>query len=195
TLRHHTSYALVGASHGQVPIPLAAQLRAAMDCAGLTFRSDVQHADLLVVVGLHPVVGAEVAAMERTQPAGAHLFVAAYGDRAVAGPLVLPGQTSCLRCSYLHTRDADPHWAGVSMQLHAAVSRLPQLPIDRLLSHMVSSQAARLARAWVDSPVVVGNWSNLAYEIRLPDGMVDIQDRPPHALCECQWVIEPAFAG
>ncbi len=195
TLRHRTSYALVGASQGPPPLALAQAIRAAMDCAGLTFTAEVQDADLLVILGLHPGVGAEMAAMERAQPSAAHVFVAAYGDRAVAGPLVVPGQTSCLRCSYLHTRDADPHWAGVSMQLHAAISRLPQLPIDRLLAHMVASQTARLARAWVDSPVIVGSWSNVACEIRLPDADVEIQERPPHALCECQWVIEPAVAG
>ncbi|MDO8732779.1 MAG: hypothetical protein Q7L55_09485 [Actinomycetota bacterium] len=194
-LRHRTHYAIRGTGELDAPPVLAEATRQAMRAAGLTASIDGGRADLLIIIGLHPVIGAEVAAMELAQPASAHLFVSAYGDRGVAGPLVVPGQTSCLRCSYLHTRDADPHWAGVSMQLHAAISRLSQAPIDRLLAQLIASQAARLARAWVDSPVVVGNWSNLAYEIRLPDGTVDEQARPAHALCECQWVIEPAVAG
>ena len=194
-LRHRTTYAIVGSSHGDAAHGLAEVTGQAMDAAGLTRASHGHQADLLVLLGLHPVIGAEVAAIERVQPTGAHLFVAAYGDRAVAGPLVVPGHTSCLRCAYLHTKDADPHWAGVSMQLHASVSRLPHLPIDRMLAHLVAIHAARLARAWVDSPVVLSPWHDVAYEIRLPDGSAEIQDRPAHALCECQWVIEPAVAG
>ena len=195
TLRHRTSVALVGASQGSAPQVLAQTTREALRAAGLTLTAEASQADLIVLLGRHPVMGAEVAAVEQSRPAGAHLFVAAYGDRAVAGPLVIPGQTSCLRCAYLHTRDADPHWAGVSMQLHAAVSRLSQPPVDRLLAQLVATQAARLARAWVDSPVVLGTWRNVAYEIRLPDADAQIQDRPAHPLCECQWVIEPAVAG
>ncbi|MDO9484856.1 MAG: hypothetical protein Q7K25_02195 [Actinomycetota bacterium] len=195
TLRHSTRFALTGAGVRSAPVSMTVAIITAMRAAGLTFTSRLEEAHLHIIVGMHPVVGAEMAAIEVSQPAIAHLFVAAYGDRAVAGPLVIPGVTSCLRCSYLHTRDADHHWAGVSMQLHAAISRLPQLPIDRLLAQLVASQAARLARAWVDSPVVVGAWRNLAYEIRLPDGAVDAQARPAHPLCQCQWVLEPAVAG
>ena len=193
--RHRTTFAVIGDQHGGVPHALADAARQALAAAGLTHTAHAMQADLLVLLGMHPVIGAEVAAMERVRPTSAHLFVAAYGDRAVAGPLVVPGQTSCLRCAYLHTKDADPHWAGVSMQLHAAVSRLPRLPIDRLLAHIVATQAGRLARAWVDSPVVLGQWRNIAYEIRLPEGRAQIQDRPAHALCQCQWVLEPAVAG
>ncbi len=195
TLRHRTNFAITGTSELPAPPVLAKAAHQSLCAAGLTPTADAEQADLLVIVGLHPVVGAELAAMELAQPSVAHLFLAAYGDRAVAGPLVIPGQTSCLRCAYLHTRDADPHWAGVSMQLHAAINRLSVAPIDRLLCSLIAAQAGRLARAWVDSPVVVGDWSNRAYEIRLPDGVVHEQARPAHALCECQWVIEPAFAG
>lgn len=195
SLRHRTTYAITGTGPLSHSVALAEVTDLALSAAGLTPSPDPQQADLLVVLGLHPVIGAEVAAMELEQPAGPHLFVAAYGDRAVAGPLVIPGQTSCLRCSYLHTRDADPLWAGVSMQLHAWISRLAQMPVDRLLAQLVAVQSARLARAWVDSAVVVGKWRDRAYEIRLPEGAVEEHARPAHALCECQWVMQPAVAG
>jgi len=194
-LRHRTTYTITGAGQPSHSAVLAEATDLAMSAAGLTHSTDPHQADLLVVLGLHPVIGAEVAAMELQQPAGPHLFVAAYGDRAVAGPLVIPGQSSCLRCSYLHTRDADPHWAGVSMQLHSSISRLAQIPVDRLLAQLVAVQAARLARAWVDSSVVVGKWRDRAYEIRLPEGAVEEHARPAHALCECQWLMQPAVAG
>lgn len=195
SLRHRTTYAITGTGPLSHSVALAEVTDLALSAAGLTPSPDPQQADLLVVLGLHPVIGTEVAAMELEQPAGPHLFVAAYGDRAVAGPLVIPGQTSCLRCSYLHTRDADPLWAGVSMQLHASISRLAQMPVDRLLAQLVAVQSARLARAWVDSAVIVGKWRDRAYEIRLPEGAVEEHARPAHALCECQWVMQPAVAG
>jgi len=163
---------------------------AAMTAAGLTVTSRTADADLTVFIGIHPVIGAEVAAIEFEQPKAAHLFVAAYGDRAIAGPLVVPGRTSCLRCAYLHTRDADPHWTGVSMQLHTAVTRLPQAPVDRLLALLTAAQAARLARRWVDHPNVVNRWRDLAYELRLPDAHVTLEARPPHPLCNCRWLSE-----
>lgn len=173
---------------GQTALP--ALLASAMTAAGFTLAADGAQADLTVLIGQHPVIGAEIAALEVVPPAGAHLFVAAYGDRAVAGPLVVPGRTSCLRCAYLHVRDADPHWTGVSMQLHTAVSRLAQAPVDRLLALLVSAQAARLARAWVDHPAQTDQWRDLAVELRLPSGAAAWEPRPAHPLCACRWIDE-----
>lgn len=164
-------------------------LAAAMAAAGFTL-SDEQTADLTVILGTHPVVGAEIAALELAQPARAHLFVAAYGDRAVAGPLVVPGRTSCLRCAYLHIRDADPHWTAVSMQLHTSISRLAQAPVDRLLAMLVSAQAARLVRTWVDDPGTPMHWRDQAVELRLPGAEPSWQPRPAHPLCDCRWIDE-----
>lgn len=193
--RHRTSYAITVGGRPAAETQFASMLHLAMQSAGLTHVSDPARAQLELVLASHPVIGVEVAALEVEQPAGAHLFVAAYGDRAVVGPLVQPGLTSCLRCAYLHTRDADPSWAGVSLQLHAAIGRLPRPPVDRLLATMAAAQAGRLVRAWVDACVVLTAWRDLAYEVRLPDLAVQAQPRPAHPLCACQWVNEAVVAG
>ena len=49
----------------------------------------------------------------------AHLAATAGADRAVVGPLVIPGRSACLRCLELHRTDRDPLWPTVAAQLAA----------------------------------------------------------------------------
>ncbi|CAB5043188.1 MAG: hypothetical protein F2923_08900 [Actinobacteria bacterium] len=169
---------------------LITSIHFALAAAGLTLTDDAQRPDLTVIVGSHPVIGSEISDLEIPTPTSAHLFVASYGDRAIAGPLVIPGNTSCLRCAYLHTRDADHQWAGVSLQLTSAIARLRQLPVDRLLATLIAAQVGRLARAWADHTIVQTQWQNLAFELRLPECEVTIQPRPSHPLCQCRWTTQ-----
>ena len=46
-----------------------------------------------------------------------HLVVRCWGNGVSVGPLVLAGQTSCLRCADLARSDADPQWPVVLTQL------------------------------------------------------------------------------
>lgn len=46
-----------------------------------------------------------------------HLAVTAGVARAVVGPLVLPGRSSCLSCAHRQRTDADPEWPVVARQL------------------------------------------------------------------------------
>jgi bacteriocin biosynthesis cyclodehydratase domain-containing protein len=116
-----------------------------------------------------------------------HLFIGAYGERAIIGPLVVPGASSCLRCAYLHTRDADPQWPSLSLQLTARIERLRIRPIDRLLARHAATHAALLARSWVDEPHWTEGWHNQAIEVRLPRGDGQKRERPWHPLCGCSW--------
>jgi hypothetical protein len=116
-----------------------------------------------------------------------HLFIGAYGERAIIGPLVVPGVSSCLRCAYLHTRDVDPQWPSLSLQLTARIERLATRPIDRLLARHAATHAALLARAWVDEPQWTSGWHNRAVEVRLPRGEAIARERPWHPLCGCSW--------
>lgn len=116
-----------------------------------------------------------------------HLFIGAYGERAIIGPLVVPGVSSCLSCAYLHTRDADPQWPSLSLQLTARIARLAIRPIDRLLARHAATHAALLARAWVDEPHSTSGWHNRAIDVRLPRGDAVTRERPWHPLCGCSW--------
>lgn len=144
------------------------------------------HEKLIVVLagGVHPDIIDDVDSPLHDHP---HLPATVYGARAVVGPIVLPGQTSCLRCAYLHTVDADAMWPKVTLQLASQLHRLKSLPLDRLLIRAAAVQTALLIRSWVDQPTVTGPWHELAFELHLPGGRPRPIARPPHPLCGCSW--------
>ena len=47
----------------------------------------------------------------------AHLAVTAEEAIGIVGPMVRPGQTSCLRCLHLTRSDLDPAWPLILAQL------------------------------------------------------------------------------
>ncbi len=52
-----------------------------------------------------------------------HLIVRCWGNGVSVGPLVLAGQTSCLRCADLARSAAEPHWPAVLRQLSRVRTR------------------------------------------------------------------------
>jgi len=54
-----------------------------------------------------------------------HLSVLTQAGRALVGPLVLPGRSSCLGCVNRHRADADPGWPMVARQLARQTPRAP----------------------------------------------------------------------
>ena len=60
--------------------------------------------------------------------------------RAVIGPLVLPGRSSCLGCMHRHRTDADPGWPVVARTLARQAPRAPMT---------ISAMAAAFAAAQV----------------------------------------------
>jgi hypothetical protein len=130
----------------------------------------------------HPDAAADQDAMALDIP---HLAVAATGARAVIGPLVIPGRTSCLRCRDLHLADADPSWPRAAVQWSA---RKPG-PVAAGLAHLSGAWAALQVLAVVDAgpaqvyvPVMDG-----AFIVGLPDAGFTLEPRPPHPLCGCLW--------
>ena len=188
--RHRTAVHITFPANQRPNAHLVHVVEQAMTSAGLSFTPDPFAAHLTVILGSHPVIGSEVAAVEVALPNGAHLFVASYGDRAMAGPLVVPGVTSCLRCAYLHTRDADQQWPHVSLQLTHAIAKMKSPPTDRLLNTLIAAQVGVLVRSWTDHQFTQTQWKNRSYELRLPECELLIQARPPHPLCQCQWTFE-----
>jgi hypothetical protein len=140
-----------------------------------------QSATVTVLAGRqHPDVPATLDDEESARP---HLHVGMLTERATIGPLVVPGRTSCLRCHHLHRRDADPAWPLVAVQWEQAMRRIGDLAADPLLARLVADHVALVLRRFADD----GVWSNLAWELRLPDGLGRIESRPPHPLCGCLW--------
>jgi len=164
--------------------PLADEARTAIEAAGLP-QGDADDATVTVLAdGLHPDVPARFdhACLDRP-----HLPLATLGERAVAGPVVVPGLTGCLRCAHLHRRDGDPAWPLLSVQWAQALAGMASPPVDPLLTRLAATQAALLVRAWADAPDDPADWGGFAWELALPDVQARRVPRPAHPLCGCRW--------
>ncbi len=160
--------------------PVATPTRAAFDQAGLRLV-DGPSATFTVLAQ----VGQPEATGIAPEVEGPHLPVVVWGRRAVVGPVVDPGRSSCLRCAQLHRRDADPAWPLLAVQWAHAVRAMRTPPVDPLLAVLAASTAAAMARAWVDDPG--RTHTDHAIEIVLPTARATVLPRPIHPLCGCTW--------
>jgi hypothetical protein len=125
----------------------------------------------------------------------AHLLVRGAGDGIVVGPLVLPGRTSCVRCSDLVRCDADPEWPAILAQLCRTTSSATE-PMIGWAAGIAVAQVLGLLQASPGRPTASpGRWPDLA------DATVEL-DRdyrqrrrrwPRHPACGCAWTT--GFAG
>ncbi len=163
---------------------LADEVAASLDAAGLTV-TDGPHATLTILADArHPDVPAQFDHDAQQKP---HLPVGVHGERATIGPLVVPGRTGCMRCAHLHRRDADSAWPLLAVQWAQALDGAACPPIDPLLGRLAATQAALLARMWVDTPERSETWAGFALALRLPSGESTRVARPAHPLCGCRW--------
>ena len=167
---------------------LAEEVTDAVASAGLRVAASARQATIVVLADApHPEVPAHFDHEVQDLP---HVHIGVFGERAVVGPLVVPGRTSCLRCAHLHRRDADPAWPLLAVQWAQVVASLACPPIDPLLVRIAAAHATLLVRMWAEAPVEPERWGNRAIELRLPDGRATWLARPTHPLCGCRWPIE-----
>jgi hypothetical protein len=110
-----------------------------------------------------------------------HLVVRCWGNGVSAGPLVLAGQTSCLRCADLARSDADPQWPVVLRQL----SRL-RLESPPALLAWAASVAAAQALAFLHGELPESAGATL--ELSWPDYVTRLRHWPVHPSCGCSWL-------
>ena len=142
-------------------------------------QAPVTRPDLVVLVG---VTDPELAArlMRERIP---HLAAAASEAIGVAGPLVTPGRSACLRCLDLARTDRDPAWPLILAQL---AGRQPDPPAcDAALAAAVAAQAAAQALAFTDRPDQPGPVTNGTLELVLPGWQWRRRTWPPHPDCTC----------
>ncbi|MDQ2838470.1 MAG: thiamine biosynthesis protein ThiF [Actinomycetota bacterium] len=111
----------------------------------------------------------------------AHLSATVDGSRAVIGPLVVPGVSSCLRCADLHRCERDPCWPSLAVQLS---SRLRQRSgSDVALCVAAAGLAAGQALAYLDQqgPETL----NATLEWQLPEWRLRRRSWLPHHDCDC----------
>ncbi|MCL2780656.1 MAG: TOMM precursor leader peptide-binding protein [Actinomycetia bacterium] len=122
---------------------------------------------------------------------GAHLVVQADGDRAVVGPLVVPGSTSCLHCADLHRQDRDPAWPLLAAQL--ATPLRSAAPSDAILCCFAAALAAWQALAYLGGDCV--DTVEGTVELDLPGGRIRRRTLPAHPACGCGAVDRVADAA
>jgi bacteriocin biosynthesis cyclodehydratase domain-containing protein len=124
-----------------------------------------------------PTVVAALTPEARNVP---HLALGVRGDLAIVGPLVLPGQTACLHCVYLHRCDRDTGWPAVAAQLAAETA-------DAQCSAAVAALAAGVAALQVLTHLDGGEPDALSASLELgsPTALVRRRNWTPHPRCGC----------
>ncbi|MGH3399387.1 MAG: hypothetical protein ACRDPO_32340 [Streptosporangiaceae bacterium] len=113
----------------------------------------------------------------------AHLAVTADEAIGIVGPMVRPGQTSCLRCLHLTRSELDPAWPLILAQLVGRT--VSQSACDAALAAAVAAQAAVQALAFLDRDPLHAPAENGTLELALPDWQWHRRTWPPHSACRC----------
>ena len=143
-------------------------------------KPETQPIDLTVIAADTPEVDRVLPDhfLRRDQP---HLLVRSMGRSVSVGPLVLPGQTSCVRCADLHRSDADPCWPTVLAQL----TQHP-LPLDTALVTWAAQTAVIQALAYLSGSNPESAGATL--ELNERDYLMRWRSWSVHAGCGCGWI-------
>lgn len=147
--------------------------------ADSTLPEPGERPDLAVLAVDEPVDPQRRAALH--ERGTAHLVVRLGADRAVVGPLVIPGLTSCLRCADKHRCERDPAWPALAVQLSGTRPR--GRANDVALATAISGVAALQALSFLDGgdPATIDG----TLELHLPDWRIRRRSWPVHPDCDC----------
>jgi hypothetical protein len=133
--------------------------------------------DLVVVTADR---GRRMGLSEQLMAAGSpHLWCHLRDGRAVVGPLVRPGRTSCLRCQDLHRTDNDPAWPRLAL----AWEEQPATP-SAAAATVAGMLSARQALTWLHGAPCATLDGTLEEQ---PDGSIAREHWAPHPGCGCTW--------
>jgi hypothetical protein len=111
----------------------------------------------------------------------AHLLVEVREDRALLGPLVLPGASACTHCLDLARTDQDPHWPWIAARTGGHPGLRPAC--DSTLAALAAAQAALHALAFLDG--LLPPSVSAVIEYPLPYGLPERTRIGPHPACGC----------
>ena len=141
--------------------------------------TQVSQPELVILVGRAPGELAAQLARDRVP----HLAVMAGEAIGIVGPLVVPGQTACLRCLDYVRAGNDPAWPLILAQLSR---RRPEPPAcDAVLAATVAAQAAAQAVTAIEQAPIASPAANGTLELVLPDWRWRRRTWPPHPACPC----------
>jgi bacteriocin biosynthesis cyclodehydratase domain-containing protein len=112
-----------------------------------------------------------------------HLIAYPLEGRAVVGPLVWPGRSSCLRCAELHRADVDLAWPKLAAQL-AGRSTEAALACTLLAAALAAEQVLAVL-AGPDTGLPAPPTWGAALELDPVRGTLRRHPRPAHPRCGC----------
>ena len=135
--------------------------------------------DLVILIGLQSPDRPAKLVAERVP----HLAVSAGEAIGVVGPMVIPGQTACMRCLDYVRSGNDPAWPLILAQL---ATRRPDPPAcDAVLAAAVAAQAAAQALTAIDKTPASCAAVNGTLELELPGWQWRRRTWQPHPACPC----------
>lgn len=112
-----------------------------------------------------------------------HLYAGVVEGTGVAGPLVLPGETSCAGCLQQDRVDRDPTWPRLVTQWRSGRRRRAAAACDLTLATTVAGLAAAHALAFLDGHVP--STAGARWEVSLPGLHWHARPVWPHSGCPC----------
>ncbi|MBB3678631.1 hypothetical protein FHX36_004420 [Modestobacter versicolor] len=140
---------------------------------------DGQPPDLVVLCRPWAAVDPLSAAWQRAGTP--HLVATVREETGVVGPLVVPGETSCLRCAEAWRRDDDPAWPRLAAQLAAGDPAPAGATITCLFTALTAAVQVLAHLDGEDAPVTV----DAALELRPPTFLPRLRRWPAHPGCGC----------
>lgn len=117
-----------------------------------------------------------------------HLPVRVRDGTGLVGPLVIPGETSCLDCADLHRRDRDAAWPAIAAQLRDTVGVADRATLLATAA-LALSQVNRVIAAVRGQPAVPDPGPppalNATLEFDLNAGSIVARCWTRHPLCSC----------
>lgn len=111
-----------------------------------------------------------------------HLVAIGREAIGIVGPMVIPGQTACLRCLDLTRASLDPTWPLLLAQITGETA---PPACGTMLTASVAAQAAAQALYFIDRPNHPGATCNGTIEIELPSWQWRRRTWLPHPDCTC----------
>lgn len=109
-----------------------------------------------------------------------HLLINFVGDSILIGPLVVPGETSCLNCLFLHRTDINSLWPAIALSFDYAKGGTNSLNAQLAASHAVAAIRNFLTRQRQ-------GLQNQILEINPKNHFFQLRELVPHPKCGCKW--------
>lgn len=113
-----------------------------------------------------------------------HLLIDARITEVTVGPLVIPGESSCLTCAERNLTGVDRSWPVMRKLIGQHQKEQP----DWLLLQLACTFAVlQITGAIASGDLTKSALVNQRWRFRLPGPTIEVQSQPTNMFCSCQW--------